>query len=183
MTDDLAAASLVVDIAGAVLLARALAFESAEEYAAECGRRSTWNAVGGLDAHADFVHARDAVEARVGTALLVCGFVGQAVANLVPDESTALAVIGYVGAGLLIGIGILALRPLRRVRERDVFVAQMLRCRDAKRRYDVYGAYLAGFTQRGQTKTDLDRWVSIVEARLGRHPWHDELSLEELRPT
>jgi hypothetical protein len=179
VADDIVIAGLACDVAGAVLLARALAFETPGEYAEGWRHGSTWGAVGGLNAHADFARARDAVEARVGTILLVTGFLGQLIGAVVSHESDRAAVAGYVVVGLLLLAAVLSLRPLRRQREREVFVALMRATDTAKRRYDLYTTYLAAFTQRGQTEADLELWIADTQRVLGRHPWHGELTPEE----
>jgi len=176
VADHVAIAGLACDITGAVLLARALAFESPDEYAQSWARRRTMGAMGGLNAAGDFAHVRDAVEARVGALLLLAGFLGQTVGDTRSSWSDTAALLAYLGAGLAISGGLLALRPWRRRRERETFLAQLAACGSPKARYSLYGEYLAGFTQRGQTKADLDRWVAEAARRTGYHPWRVDLT-------
>jgi hypothetical protein len=175
VANDVAIAGLCCGFAGALVLARALAFESPEEYAESWARGRTVGALGGLNAKGDFAHVRDAVEARVGALLVGAGFVGQAVAATRSHWSSTAATLAYIAAALAIGGVLLALRPWRRHRERETFLAQLDRCRGTWSRYRVYAEYLAAFTQRGQTKEDLDKWVAVAERRTGRHPWHMDL--------
>jgi hypothetical protein len=95
-------------------------------------------------------------------------------------NSTA-GIVAYVVAAAVIAGSLLSLRPWRRHREREVFLAQLARCRDAWGRYRVYAEYLQAFTQRGQTKEDLDKWVAVAERRTGHHPWHTELTTADRR--
>lgn len=179
MVNDVAIAGLCCGFVGAMLLAKALAFQSPEEYAQSWATRRTLGAMSGLDAKGDFAHVRDAVEARVGALLVAAGFVGQAGAATRSCWSSTAAIVAYIAAALVIGGGLLSLRPLRRHRERETFLAQLDQTRSAMSRYRLYGEYLAEFTQRGQTKEDLDKWVAVAERRTGRHPWHTDLTPEE----
>jgi hypothetical protein len=77
-----AIAGLCCGCTGAILLARALAFEFPEEYAQSWAARRTVGALGGLNANGDCAHVRDAVEARVGALLVSAGFLGQAIAAM-----------------------------------------------------------------------------------------------------
>ena len=177
----MAIAGLCCGFAGAILLARALAFESPEEYAQSWAARRTVGALGGLNANGDFAHVRDAVEARVGALLVSAGFLGQAIAAMRSEWSSTAGIVAYVIAAAVIAGNLLSLRPWRRHREREVFLAQLARCRDAWGRSRVYAEYLQAFTQRGQTKEDLDKWVAVAERRTGHHPWHTELTTADRR--
>jgi hypothetical protein len=179
VADHVAIAGLACDITGAVLLARALAFESPEEYAQSWARGRTMGAMGGLNAAADFADVRDAVEARVGALLLLAGFLGQAIGATRSSWSHVAAVLAYLAAAAAITGGLLVMRPWRRRREREVFLAQLAVFNSPKAGYRLYGEYLAGFTQRGQTKADLDEWVAEAERRTGRHPWRSESTAVE----
>jgi hypothetical protein len=179
MADHVAIAGLACDITGAILLARALAFESPDEYAQSWARGHTMGAMGGLNAAADFAHARDAVEARVGALLLLSGFLGQAIGDTRSSWSDTAAALAYVAAAVAITGGLLALRPWRRHREREIFIAQIVVSNSPKAGYRLYAEYLAGFMQRGQTKADLDEWVAEAERRNGRHPWRADLTAAE----
>jgi hypothetical protein len=97
------------------------------------------------------------------------------------EWSSTAGIVAYVVAAAVIAGGLLSLRPWRRHREREVFLAQLARCRDAWGRYRVYAEYLQAFTQRGQTKEDLDKWVAVAERRTGHHPWHTELTTADQR--
>jgi hypothetical protein len=179
VADHVAIAGLACDVTGAILLARALAFESPDEYAQSWGRGHTMGAMGGMNATADFTHVRDAIEARVGALLLLAGFLGQTVGDTRSSWSHTAAVLAYLAAGAAIIGGVLALRPWRRRREREIFLAQLAVCNSPRARYRLYAEYLAGFTQRGQTKGDLDKWVADAERRIGHHPWHADLTAAE----
>jgi hypothetical protein len=182
VADHVAIAGLACDITGAVLLARALAFESPAEYAQSWARRRTVGSMGGFNAAADFAHVRDAVEARVGALLLLAGFLGQAIGDTRSNWSHLTAGLAYLAAAVAITSGLLVLRPWRRRREREVFLAQLAISNSPKAAYGLYSEYLAGFTQRGQTKVDLDKWVAEAQRRTGRHPWQADLTLAEQDP-
>jgi hypothetical protein len=182
VADHIVIAGLACDITGAILLARALAFESPDEYAQSWERARTMGAMGGLNAAADFAHVRDAVEARVGALLLLAGFLGQAIGDTRSSWNLVAAVLAYFAATVAITGGLLVMRPWRSRREREVFLAQLAVFNSPKAGYRLYSEYLAGFTQRGQTKADLDKWVAEAERRTGRHPWHADLTVAEQDP-
>lgn len=78
LDNDLTIVSLLLDIAGAIWLAKALAFGSPEAYVATTRAGDTI----GVPVHGDLGHAKDVADAQIGTSLLVLGFVGQGVAAL-----------------------------------------------------------------------------------------------------
>ena len=107
----MAIAGLCCGFAGAILLARALAFESPEEYAQSWAARRTVGALGGLNANGDFAHVRDAVEARVGALLVSAGFLGQAIAAMRSEWSSTAGIVAYVIAAAVIAGNLLHCGP------------------------------------------------------------------------
>jgi hypothetical protein len=180
VADHVAIAGLMVDFSGAVLLARALAFEGADEYVRSSGT-TRWAGAGGTDVYRDFERAEDGAEAVIGAAQLGAGFLGQLIGAVQSDWSETAAVIAYTVAVIVIGAGWAALPRLRRRRERDIFFAH-LDAADrhhvedpnsgaiAKERFDIYGLYLGAFTQTDRPTSRLDGWVAEWERRHGRHP-------------
>lgn len=173
MADHVAIAGLVCDVTGAVLLARALAFERPAAYAGAWARGPTYATVAGYDPTRDLDRARDAVEARVGATLLLLGFVGQLVGAVRSSWSSTAGAITYAVAVLVVVCAIAALGPLQRRRERVTFVAMLLATDDQDRRIKLYDAYLAHFTRTGRNSNDLDAWLDEATQRLGRQPWAD----------
>ena len=174
MADHAAIAGLLIDITGAALLARALAFETPERYVREAAQPVNLGSLAGIDPPRDFARAREGAEARVGATLLVLGFVGQAVGSWRSDWSGTSAIVAYCLAVVAITAGFAAIRPIARRREREIFLARLDLLVDPGRRYDLFGAYLAAFTQRDRPEEELRAWVEVAEERMGRHPW-DEL--------
>lgn len=174
MADHAAIAGLLTDITGAALLARALAFETPERYVREAAQPVDLGSLGGIDPPRDFARAREGAEARVGATLLVLGFVGQAIGSWRSDWSETAAIVAYCLAAVAIIGGLAAIRTMARWREREIFLARLDLLGDPSRRYNLFGAYLAAFTQRDRPEQELRAWVADAEVRLGRHPW-DEL--------
>jgi hypothetical protein len=116
-------AGLLVDLCGAALLARALAFESTRTYIDTVGT-IRWPAAG-VYAEQDLVHASNSADARVGAILLLAGFVGQFVGAIRSDWSCTVAVIAYAVALLAITAGLIAVPRLRGGREREIFMAHL----------------------------------------------------------
>jgi hypothetical protein len=179
--EHVAIAGLADDLFGAMLLARAVAFEGAPEYVAGVGTRR-W-VVAGVDVERDFARAADGADGLAGALLLGAGFLGQAIGAARSGWSSCAAIIAYIVAALLIAAAVAAVPLLRRRREKDIFLARLDAAgrragnagAAAKERYDVFGAYLAGFSQTGRPAARLQGWVDEWERRNGRHPWHEEL--------
>jgi uncharacterized membrane protein YiaA len=74
-----AVAGLVLDIGGAVLLARGITFGSARAYLGRQYAETVMAAMEGVDLQRDQERARDVADAATGVGLLVAGFVLQAV--------------------------------------------------------------------------------------------------------
>jgi hypothetical protein len=100
---------LLMDISGAVLLARALLTSDVDRYADQTIRTPTaLPLVNYLSSAADLDHARDHAECRLGLALLIGGFAGQLLGTALPSgpgwlEMTfaALAVCTVVAAAVV----------------------------------------------------------------------------------
>lgn len=116
MVSHAALAGLILDGAGAVLLARAAIFERPRDYVKGRGTPK-YN----YDAGADTVRAKDGADARVGAALLFLGFAGQGVAAA---GGSVCPLVAYLAAGVVLA---LALPAWRRGRAR--FEVEMLRAR------------------------------------------------------
>jgi hypothetical protein len=117
-----AIAALVVDAFGAVLLLKALAFQTAEQYARENPAalypRST-------DLGRDAGRARDVADAQAGALLLFVGFLGQAVGAWQSHWSCATASAAYAVAVVLIATALASRRRLRRRFEGQLYVAHV----------------------------------------------------------
>jgi hypothetical protein len=82
LSNDLEVVALLLDIAGAVWLARAFAVSSPEAYIAGTRAGETI----GIPVHGDLARANDVADAQVGAPLLFLGFCGQALAALENDR-------------------------------------------------------------------------------------------------
>ena len=175
-----AIAALVVNIVGALLLCKGVAFQGAWLYAQEQPAalypRST-------NVPRDVARARDVADAQAGAVLLVLGFLGQVVAALQSHWSTAISIAAYILVVVLIVIAVVARRMLRKRFERALYMAHVdlefrrwkSPARQASRRafQQAYRGYLA---EHGRGD-DLDRWAADVEEWLGFNPtaWeHDD---------
>jgi hypothetical protein len=158
MADWPAIAGLAVDIAGAWLLARALAFESATDFVRTHQIRGH---PGTVDAAADLERARDQAEARIGATLLGLGFAGQLIGAFRDDWPCGADVTAVALAVACIG-GALGLRP-RYIRrwEGRVFIARARA--EHQRRIPSRGEDGA---DKGVARTVLDYWQELE--RLGR---------------
>jgi hypothetical protein len=100
MADWPAVGGLAVDIVGAWLLARALAFETATDFVRT---HPILAHPGTVDAPADLGRARDQAEARIGATLLAGGFSGQLIGALRNDWPCAIDIAAVVLALAFIG--------------------------------------------------------------------------------
>ncbi len=159
MTNDLAIASLCVDIAGAILLARALVLQPPSRYAEENpGPLAPRSA----NPRQDLAHARSYADARVGLSLLLIGFAGQAVASAAVDPLEAWA---YPLAGLCIAVGLPARGWIRRRRERAVYLAQLSANPNVAE--SAHKAWWAEMQERGRDD-ELEEWAEWATQRLGK---------------
>ena len=156
MTNHIALAALGIEIAGALLLARALAFESLATYVAGAQTRYDFNAA------LDLARASDVADAQVGLALLLFGFAGQALAAGGLGASLDWALVAY--PTLLATIGVAQILPpqLRRVRERDILRARLLQHPGEMTHYaNVLAAYA----------NDLEDTFRAKRPNEGLRPW------------
>lgn len=118
--DGFTVAGLVLDIAGATLLARGLAFVPVQKAVVPARFRAEgdWRA----EARDDVVRAADQAETQAGLWLLVSGFVLQGVTALGADSPPCVDIGAPAGALLVVGLVWWRLRPwLVARRRRDVF--------------------------------------------------------------
>jgi hypothetical protein len=112
----------MLDVVGAVLLARGVVFQAAHEYVRENPGPLFPRAA---DPERDLAAARDAADARVGASLLVLGFVGQGVGAFSSDWTATEAGIAYAVAVVLIVLALLGLPRVRDERARAFYLAQL----------------------------------------------------------
>lgn len=184
MVNHVALAGLLLDIAGAILLARSLFFASPARYARDAAGR-TFAHVAGHEPEKDADHAREWAEVRVGASLLVVGFVGQAIGTIESEWSAGAAVAAYLCAGCLVTAAVLLVRRLTRRRELAVFVAQLVVSSDARWRYNHWASYAQAYGRRGnRSRADLEAAIARAAAELGEHPWEGyEPSESDLSPS
>jgi hypothetical protein len=172
VADHAAIAGLMVDLSGGLLLARAFGMPP-DEYAhllrlGKTPARPAPSYLANVDPEADFAYAKNAVEARVGSVLLVVGFIGQATGAIGPHWLSA--AVAYPLAIIIVLLSVLALGPLRDRRERAVFVAMMTKLSPAPDRYDLYSTYKDWFTYVNRQPLELVEWVHEAERRMHVRP-------------
>ena len=172
-TNYVAIASLVVSVAGAVLLARGLAFQTPRHYAAEQPGAlypRTTNIPG------DAARASDVADAQAGAGLLVVGFAAQVVAALRSDWASWEAIVAAATAALIILLAISQRGHLRRRFERELYLTRV----DREARVWTNGAadksraafqaqYRAYFGAADRAE-EFDGWVRLAAQHLGVNP-------------
>jgi hypothetical protein len=166
-TSAVAAASLVLDVAGAITLASAVFLRRASQALEEALPKYDFNA----DLHGGL--ARQTADAQAGTFLLVLGFVGQLVSatGWNPTGTCAWIAGGAADCAVITVVLIVLFRVLRPKQLRAALVGQLAR-NDVSQWWLVlreYGAQLGRRRNVGETPEHFgrillgDRWTRLVE--------------------
>ena len=143
--NELVFTGLIIAIAGAVLLVWGLAFRAAERYAETEG---VWGYAAG-----DIAHAAERSRAIVGVALLVVGFLAQALNAVGIDGESAWWLLGL----LLIPLAGAALRPVRLAGEKSIALARLRRNVRTRGRKDGLTQTLCDYSEALDHVGDRDR--------------------------
>jgi hypothetical protein len=162
MANGVAIAGLVADLFGAVLLASALVFERAKDYAA--GAVMTY----GYNARADVGRAKETAQALAGLVLLGVGFAGQllAAAGLTTDPACPRPYAVAAGA-IILAYG---LAPVERHRREQ----NIIRTRLAEKANlgttgdEVWRSYAQALAERGEGPAKAETLRQWAEQRYGR---------------
>ena len=161
VANSVAIAGLLADLAGAVLLASALAFERARYYAVA----SRGGTIGGFNPRTDMARTRGAAQALAGVALLALGFGGQllAAACVSADGGCPLP---YLLTGVAVLAACCAVPWERRRRERKIIETGL--GESALESADTWVMYARVLRSLDSGPFDGESIRSWAEARYGR---------------
>jgi hypothetical protein len=161
VANSIAIAGLLLDVAGAVLLTSALAFERASDYITV----SQGGTLGGSNPRFEIARAKESAQALVGVALLVAGFGGQ-LAAAAGAQADGGRTVPYLAVGVALLIAYCAVGLERRRRERGFIVAALGESAlESASTWQVYARALRSLDSGPFEGESIRSWA---EARYGR---------------
>jgi hypothetical protein len=161
MANGVAIAGLVADVFGAVLLASALVFERAKDYATAAVT------VYGYSPRADVGRAKETAQALAGLVLLGIGFAGQlsAAAGLTTDPACPRP-YGVAAGAIILAYGLVPVE--RRRRERNIIRTRLAAAAKSGTAGDnVWRGYARALAERGEGPTEAETLRQWAEQRYG----------------